>query len=501
MSTSETFLWHDYETFGASPMVDRPAQFAGQRTDAALNNVGDPLVVYCAPADDVLPHPQACLITGITPQEAQEKGVRETEFASRILQEMMRPGTCSVGFNSLRFDDLISRTLFYRNLRDPYEREYKNGNSRWDIIDLARMCYALRPDGINWPKVPTIGRDGEMDGGERASFRLQDLSAANSIAHEGAHDALADVHATIGLARLIRERQPRLFGWSLTMRRYKDVWPLLNPAEPKAILHTSSRIPAIRGCTTMVLPLAVSPVNPKAVIVFDLMGDPEPLIREPADVINDLVFTAAADLPDGMERLPLKQIRANGVPMLAPPGTLKGADPARIGLDPERCRRHEQRLLGALQSVHDKVAEVFSQPHVSESRDPDLMLYSGRFFSSADRHLMNKIISMDGSTLGGHLWSFQDSRLPTMLFRYRARNYPESLNPNEREAWQRYRQERLLTPADDRQLDFSTFKVALATARETHSDDAHAQRILDHLASWTVVIGLEELENLDFPED
>ena len=199
MKLPDTFLWHDYETFGANPVTDRPAQFAAQRTDAELNPVGDPLTLYCAPADDVLPHPAACLITGITPQHALARGTRETGFAQRVLEEMSQPGTCSAGYNSIRFDDVITRNLLYRNLRDPYEREYRNGNSRWDLIDLARMCYALRPEGMEWP----LHEPG------KPSFRLEDLSAANGIHHEGAHDALADVRATIDLARRIRAAQPK----------------------------------------------------------------------------------------------------------------------------------------------------------------------------------------------------------------------------------------------------------------------------------------------------
>ena len=208
MNKEKTFLWHDYETFGAHPMLDRPAQFAALRTNMALEPIDEPINWYCQPALDVLPSPIACLITGITPQETLKRGLTEAEFSAKIHAEMMEPGTCSVGYNSIRFDDEFSRNLFYRNLYDPYEREYKNGNSRWDLIDLARMCYALRPDGIKWP---------EHEPG-KPSFKLEDLSAANGISHEGAHEALSDVMATIGLARLILNAQPRLFQWALRMR-------------------------------------------------------------------------------------------------------------------------------------------------------------------------------------------------------------------------------------------------------------------------------------------
>jgi len=194
----ETLYWHDYETFGADPSRDRPVQFAGLRTDLDLNRIGEPLVLYARPANDFLPQPQACLVTGISPQLALERGVPECEFIERILQELARPGTCGAGYNSLRFDDEVTRYTLYRNFHDPYAREWQHGNSRWDIIDLVRTACALRPEGIEWP----LREDG------LPSFRLEDLTGANGISHGAAHDALADVEATIALARLVRQRQP-----------------------------------------------------------------------------------------------------------------------------------------------------------------------------------------------------------------------------------------------------------------------------------------------------
>jgi exodeoxyribonuclease-1 len=485
MKLPDSFLWHDYETFGANPMSDRPAQFAAQRTDANLDPMGDPVTLYCAPANDVLPHPMACLITGITPQEARKRGLCETEFAQRVSDEMMRPGTCSAGYNSIRFDDVITRNLLYRNLRDPYEREYRNGNSRWDLIDLARMCYALRPDGVEWP----LHEPG------KPSFRLEDLTAANGIHHEGAHDALADVHATIGLARRIRAAQPRLFRWALGLRDQKAVAGLLDTVEPKPVLHTSARIAATRGCTTLVLPLAVLPDRPKSVVVLDLAADPAPLLHETVDVLRDRVFTAAEDLPEDLERLPLKLIHSNHVPMVAPLATLKGVDTQRIQLDPEQCLQHARTLLGALDAVRAKVTEVYARSaSTPEDRsDPDLMLYSGGFFSPGDRHLMKKILAVPPDKLGGHLWSFQDGRLPLMLFRYRARNYPETLNPEEARAWDRDRRARLTEAGDRDHFTLEDFRQTMQELREEQNADPEALDILDQLDAWVLETGMADL--------
>ena len=474
MKYEPSFLWHDYETFGANAIFDRPAQFAGIRTNLALEPVGEPINWYCQPARDVLPHPIACLITGITPQEAQKKGLTEADFAAKIHAEMMEPGTCTTGYNSIHFDDEFSRNLFYRNFYDPYEREYKNNNSRWDLIDLSRMCYALRPAGITWP---------EHEPG-KPSFRLEHLSAANNIEHEGAHEALSDVMATIGLAQLIKTRQPRLFDWALKMRDQHYVLQMLQPASPKPLLHTSSRIPATRGCTTLVLPLSIYPDRKKSVIVYDLMQDPEPLLNLSPEEISDRLYTPAADLPEGVERIALKAIHGNHVPMIAPAAVLKDVDCARIGLDPERCFEHAEKLLVVLPQIRNKVMEVFKPYPPGVDTDPDHMIYSGGFFSQHDRRLMDSIRNTDPALLEQLPLPFKDGRLTEMLFRYRARNFPETLSTEENRRWQEQTLQRLNQPTDERQLDPETFRFEIRAARQAHEGDQRAQNILDHVEAW-----------------
>ena len=478
MTNQQTFLWHDYETFGANAILDRPAQFAAIRTNMALEPVGEPMNWYCQPALDVLPHPVASLITGITPQEAQKKGLTEAAFAAKIHAEMMEPGTCTAGYNSIRFDDEFSRNLFYRNFYDPYEREYKNDNSRWDLIDLARMCYALRPEGITWP---------EHEPG-KPSFKLEHLSAANHIDHLGAHEALSDVLATIGLARLIRNTQPRLFEWALRMRDQHQVMQMLGTVDPKPLLHTSARIPASRGCTSLVLPVSIYPDRKKSVIVYDLMNDPEPLLSLDAGEISDRLFTPKSDLPEGVDRIALKAIHTNHVPMMAPAATLKGVDCQRIGLDPQLCFEHAEKLLPALTQIRNKVMEVFKPYRPVADTDPDHMIYSGGFFSHSDRRLMDKIRGTQPGRLAQIHWPFNDSRLREMLFRYRARNFPDTLNPEENQQWQKQRLARLHQPADDRQLTPESFQQEILAARQAHEGDRRAQDILDRLEAWGIEI-------------
>ncbi|MEM1082320.1 MAG: exodeoxyribonuclease I, partial [Pseudomonadota bacterium] len=322
--TNASFLWHDYETFGADPRKDRPCQFAALRTDCALEPISDPITLYCQPSMDVLPVPDACLVTGITPQQALQLGLPEFEFARTIERHMAQPGSCVVGYNNFRFDDEVSRFLFWRNFIDPYAREYSNGNSRFDLIDVLRMTAALRPDGIEWPL-----RDDGLP-----SFRLEDLARANGLDTEHAHDALVDVNNTLTMARRLRDHQTRLWQWALSLRERPRVERLLQSGE--VLLHTSSRFGAAHWCTAAVIPLFQHPRIQSQWLVWNCTEDAEEFASFDADVLEDLHFTPTADLPEGMKRLPVKWVRSNRCPMLAPMNVLNESAMARTGIDPVR---------------------------------------------------------------------------------------------------------------------------------------------------------------------
>jgi exodeoxyribonuclease-1 len=471
MNGGMTFYWHDYETFGIDSCRDRPSQFAGQRTTYDLEPIGEPLAIYCKPPRDVLPTPFSCLITGITPQQAERDGFVEAEFAGYVHEELAAPETCGVGFNSIRFDDEFTRNLLYRNFYDPYAREWDNGNSRWDIIDLVRMCHALRPDGIEWPR-----RD---DG--TASFRLEDLSFANRLDHGRAHDALSDVFATIGVARLVKTRQPRLFDWFFALRRKQNAFELLDWVQRTPVLHVSSRYPAERGCTAMVVPLAPHPDQTNKVIVYDLDADPRSLLELDPDEIADRVFTPRADLPDGVERIPLKAVSANRSPALAPVSTLAGVDMARIRLDRERCLAHYE-MLRDVPGLDRKVQIVFASSSAREGpSDPDLALYRG-FLDDFDRMLLQDVRGTPPDQLATRRFDFRDERCHELLFRYRARNFPETLSPREAAHWEQFRRIKLTTQTEATTLTLDAYFREIALLRS--SADGPQSAILDALEDW-----------------
>ncbi len=430
--TVRTLYWYDFETFGSDPRRDRAAQFAGQRTDENLNVIEDPLLLYCKPADDFFPSPQACLITGITPQEALARGVNEADFIRRIHAEFSRANTCVAGYNSIRFDDELTRQLLYRNFYDPYEREWKNGNSRWDIIDMLRLCAAVRPEGINWP---------QHDDGT-TSFRLEDLTAANAILHAEAHDARADVMATIEMARLVRRHQPRLYEYVYQLRNKKAVEHQLDTASRKPVIHVSAMYPASQGCLAVIAPVCRHPVDRNGVIVYDLREDPASWIDESPEQIRQRIFTRSDELPDGQFRIPLKTLHLNRCPIVAPVATLADDQAASLGIDFDACEKHRQ-ILNSYPELNAKLRKVLESGGGEQDSDPDFMIYSGGFFPEGDRKLMTVVRDSSPEQLAMLDLPFRDRRLPEMLFRYRARNFPETLSGEEQTRWESFRRSRL----------------------------------------------------------
>ena len=433
-----TFLWHDYETFGAQARRDRPAQFAAIRTDAELNEIGEPIMLYCQPAPDFLPDPRSCLITHITPQTCLERGIPEHAFAAAIERAMSATGTIGVGYNTIRFDDEITRFMFWRNLIDPYGREWQNNCGRWDILDVVRTAYALRPDGIVWPQHP--------DG--RPSFRLEDLARVNGLAHESAHDALSDVRATIALARLIRTHHPKLFDFCLGLHKKERAADEIGLPARKPFLHVTGMIPAERGCIGVVWPLATHPTNKNEIIVWDLACDPSELLTLDADTMRMRMFSKSADLPEGVTRLPIKTIHLNKSPMVI--GSLKTLSPERArhwGLDLDLAMRHAK--LAADPALTEKLdglwRSVFHRP-AQDANDVDEDLYGG-FIGSNDRRTLNELRSMTPEKLGAARPAFQDARLEELVFRYRARNFFDSLNEEEKLRWEDHRAARLFEGA------------------------------------------------------
>lgn len=425
-----TFFWHDYETFGRIPRRDRPAQFAGLRTDADLNEIGEPVMLYCQPSPDNLPDPEACLLTGITPQVCLERGVLEHVFANTIEAQLAQSGTVGVGYNSIRFDDEVTRHLFWRNLIDPYAREWQNQCGRWDLLDVVRVTWALRPEGIEWPN----NEDG------KPSFKLENLTRVNGLSHEAAHDALSDVRATIGLARLIKQAQPKLWEFCLRLRKKEEVAREIGVGKP--FLHVSGMYGTERGCMALVWPLAGHPSNKNEIIVWDLSRDPGELFSLNAEEIKQRMFMKLDDLPEGVTRLPIKSIHLNKSPIvIGNLKTLNAATAEKWGIDLVVAQRHAQVLATKGPSLEGLWPAVFARPS-AKNVDVDEDLYGG-FIGNEDRRTLQRLRGFKPEQLNGRSPAFSDARLDSLFFRYRARNFPQTLTEDEQARWHEHRVRRL----------------------------------------------------------
>ncbi len=451
----QSIFWHDYETFGADTRRDRPSQFAGVRTDLDLNIIEEPTSFYCRPSEDVLPSPEACLITGITPQYAQENGYSEAEFSQKILDIFSVPETCVAGYNSIRFDDEITRNLFYRNFIDPYEREWKNGNSRWDLIDVVRLTHALRPEGITWP----------CDEAGVPSFRLEVLSQANGIEHLSAHDAMSDVYATIGLAKLIKNAQPQLFDYVFEHRNKHKVLSLIDTHNLKPVFHVSSKFPAAKGCCALVVPLFQDEKNKNAFICFDLRQDPEYLMSLSHEEIVHRLYTPSSQLMKGEERPALKSLHVNKCPMVVPASMLKTMsleNRQRWDLDVDKMKSHLDWVRSRPDFIEKLKVALFPDRPIDSESDADLMIYSGGFFSAHDKNEIKRVRAASDIELEEEEFIFQDNRLSELLFRYKARSYPHTLTEDEQSKWERHCAQNLMN-ARSGYLIFTDFFAQLET--------------------------------------
>lgn len=466
---SETLYWYDFESWGTSPKKDKPSQFAGIRTDLDLNIIGEPLVEYCQIPNDYLPHPEAALVTGITPQQTLQKGLIEPEFIRRIHNEISKPNTVSVGYNNIRFDDEMIRYTLYRNFYDSYAYSWQNGNSRWDILDMVRACYALRPEGINWP----------TDDEGKPSFRLELLTKANGIEHGAAHDALSDVIATIELAKLIKTKQPKLYQFLFEHRQKSALSQLIDTYRSTPLVHTTGMFSPWQGCTSWVAPLGYHSKNKNAVICYDLTKSPEKLLNLTAEEIAEKLYTKTEELGDE-ERIGLKLVHLNKCPILAPAKTLLPENAERLGIDRQACLAN-LAFLQKKPELKQKLTEVFEfEREFEKESNPEYRLYDG-FISDSDKQQMAMIQQQPVETHWQLTPHFQDQRLKGLWKLYKARYFTSTLTPEETNWWQQYRTDKLLHGSDGTNITVEEFQLSLEKNLENQQDNDKAKAILKEL--------------------
>ncbi len=428
-----TIYFYDLETSGINARSSRIMQFAGQRTDMQLNPIGEPDNILVKLSDDILPEPDAILITGITPQKVNSEGVSEVEFLRYFHNEIATPGTVFTGFNNVRFDDEFIRFCNYRNFYDAYEWSWKDSRGRWDILDVVRMTRALRPDGIEWP----------FDSSGKPSNRLQFITDVNKLEHSNAHDALSDVRATIAVTRMIYNKQYKLFNYLINMRDKKAVDKLVSTQKP--FVYTSGKYPSAYEKTTVAVSLGEHP-GKQGVLVYDLRHDPLVFAdMSPAE----LVVEWQKKVEDETKRFPVKTLQLNRCPAVAPISVLDENSKKRISIDIEQINTNfkklqlsnnlYQNLLSAIKIMDNKKQTSL----VTDEFQVDSQLYDG-FFNEQDKTAMSVVRAAEKSEIESLEITFNDERLNKLLPLYKARNFKDTLSSDEREKWEAYRTRKLI---------------------------------------------------------
>lgn len=470
---ADSFFFYDLETSGINPRQSRIMQFAGQRTDLDLRPVGEPYNILIKLSEDVLPDPDAVLITGITPQQTLAEGVTEAEFCKQFMKDIAQPGTCFVGYNNVRFDDEFMRFLFYRNFYDPYAWQWKNGASRWDLLDVVRMTRALRPEGIKWP----------FDENGVCTNRLELITAENNLSHDSAHDALSDVNATIDVARMIKSKQPKIFDFLYSIRSKQKVSELVVAGKP--LVYSSGRYPSEYEKTTVVTSLGPHPTSQGA-LMYDLRHDPTPFLKMSPD---KLVEVWRYNEDKEAVRLPVKSLQFNRTPAIAPISVLDQSSQERLKIDMKDVNKHLQqlksdatfytRLCEAVEKMNierDKRAAQQFRPGV-KAPSVDTQLYDG-FISDADRRVADKMLTVKPGALSSFADEFKDPRLKGLLPLYKARNFPASLTDEERAAWESHREQALAGGGAESALARFGERLSELAAEKT---DSNEQYLLEEL--------------------
>ncbi len=433
---SSSLLFYDLETSGFSPRDQRIMQFAGQRTDLKLKPIGEPYNFLIKLTEDVLPDPDAVLLTGITPQKTIAEGITEADFLKIFHKEIATPGTIFTGFNSIRFDDEFMRFLHYRNFYDAYEWHWADERGRWDLLDVVRMTRALRPQGIKWP----FNSDGQP------ANQLELLTSINKLEHSSAHDALSDVQATIALAQLIRTRQPKLFDFLLGYRGKKEVEKLVTAGNP--FVYTSGKYSSEYEKTTVVTALFETSKRNGAV-VYDLRHDPSQFVDLSPQELAEMWRHFCSERPCPHPRLPVKTLQFNRCPAVAPLGVFDSDCQERLKLSLKTIKTNlkivaeHAKFIDSLKSAIEIMDKQLQAKLLEDDLDVDHRLYDN-FFADSDRQAMREVRESEPESLQNLKVDFSDDRLEKLLPLYKARNFPRTLTDHEIKTWELFRERRLL---------------------------------------------------------
>jgi exodeoxyribonuclease-1 len=253
-------------------------------------------------------------------------------------------------------------------------------------------------------------------------------------------------------------------------------------AARKPVLHVSSKFLAINGCAALVVPIAIHPRNSNGVIVIDLAQNPDEWVHLTADEISKKLYTPSAEMAEGENRVGIKTIHINKSPMLVTAKALEEKRAAELGVDLAECRKNYLLWKNIDPSVIEKIREVLdTEP--PERGDVDSMLYS-QFLPNSDKSLLQQVRMSTPEDLAAGKLPFTDERLPDLLFRYRARNWPESLSEDEKGLWAEFCHQRIHDPEGGGSIVMIDYLAELAELKIKNDLSDKDRNVLDALEEY-----------------
>lgn len=382
-----SFVFYDTETTGANTSFDQILQFAAIKTDNELNVI-DQFEIRCRILPHVIPHPAAMRVTGVTAEMLVDQRLpSHYEMACAIREKMTAwSPAIFIGYNSIEFDEHLFRQMFYKTLHPPYLTN-SPGNARSDVLRMMQAVHLFSPQALTFP----------LNDKGLPILKLERVAPLNGFNHANAHDALADVHATIHMSRLVRDKAPDV--WSSFMRFCHKAAVLDYIGDER--VFCLSEFYFGRPYSWPVTILGVSKDIPSEAYAFDLSNDPD-----------ELAALSEQNLVARLGRSPkiIRKLRANAAPIIMPiddaPAICKFH---AVGAD--EIERRADRLADDPQLRAYLVACFLASAEEREaSEHVEKQLYDG-FFSAADQRRMGQFHTLPWQDRVHLVEEFEDPRL------------------------------------------------------------------------------------------
>jgi len=448
------YVFYDTETTGTETAFDQILQFAAIKTDDDLNEL-DRFNIRCRLLPHVVPSPGALRATRVTPRMLLDPALPSHYEAIRQIRSKLiewSPATF-IGYNSIQFDEDLLRQAFYQTLHPTYLTN-TNGSCRGDVLRMAHAASVYSPNSMTIP----------IDEKGRPTFRLDQLAPANGYSHEDAHEAMADVLATIHIARRVRDMAQCVWEAMMYTTRKNAVIEIVSK-EP--MLAMTERYGS-RMHSWVVTHCGSNPNYDGQLGVFDLNHDPD---RYRSLSVDQLVSVLNASPKV------IRSIRANAQPILMPFDMLPDVKKV-LQITLEEAKRRMQVIRGD-KDFQERVGQALSLRYADEEQSPHVeqRIYDG-FPEKSDEQLMRRFHEAEWEERVAIARQLADGRLREFAHRLIYFERQDLLSSAMLGKFKRWQVERLLT--EDEDVPWMTIPKALREADELLADASDEDGSLLH---------------------